>query len=193
METTNLIERLYQHHEDYGQGHAQNLFQVCLDCKEAAEKIQKLQRFIDDMLGDHYVDYLEFYINRCEKLEKELSIQRMLVLNGESAIETNKILTQRIAKLILERDEAIEDIKKAIVSDDICVYCKNHHDCEEKDCGEYFDGQGVTDKDGEEFDWKWSCEDFNWGECPKLRNTPCNGCMQNDFSGFEWHGLREEN
>ena len=38
----------------------------------AAEKLQELQQLIDDMLGDHYVDYLEFYTNRCRELEDEL-------------------------------------------------------------------------------------------------------------------------
>lgn len=38
----------------------------------AANKLEDLQRFIDDMLGDHYVDYLEFYTNRCRELEEEL-------------------------------------------------------------------------------------------------------------------------
>ena len=40
--------------------------------REAANKLEELQRFIDDMLGDHYVDYLEFYANRCRELEDKL-------------------------------------------------------------------------------------------------------------------------
>ena len=40
--------------------------------EEAADRLEQLQRFIDDMLGDHYVDYLEFYANRCRELEEEL-------------------------------------------------------------------------------------------------------------------------
>ncbi len=38
-----LTERLYKHNEDWGQGRAQNFFQVCLDCKTAAEAIESLQ------------------------------------------------------------------------------------------------------------------------------------------------------
>ena len=38
----------------------------------AAEKLEALQQLVDDMLGDHYVDYLEFYTNRCRELEEEL-------------------------------------------------------------------------------------------------------------------------
>lgn len=71
METNELIERLYQHHEDYGQGRTQNFFKVCSDCKEAAIKLRQLQAIIDDMLGDHYVDYLDFYTNRCRELEEQ--------------------------------------------------------------------------------------------------------------------------
>lgn len=39
----------------------------------AAEKLQELQQLVDDMLGDHYVDYLDFYTNRCRELEERLS------------------------------------------------------------------------------------------------------------------------
>lgn len=38
----------------------------------AAEKLEELQQLVDDMFGDHYVDYLEFYTNRCRELEEEL-------------------------------------------------------------------------------------------------------------------------
>jgi hypothetical protein len=34
--------------------------------------MQILGKMIDDMNNDHYVDYLEFYANRCRKLEEEL-------------------------------------------------------------------------------------------------------------------------
>ena len=72
METNELVERLYQHYEDFGQVYPVSLFEVCCDCKEAAHKIEQLQRLIDDMLGDHYVDYLEFYTNRCRELEEKI-------------------------------------------------------------------------------------------------------------------------
>lgn len=83
METTSeLIERLYQHHEDYGQGYTSNFYEVCYDCKNAAIKLEQLQQYIDDMLGDHYVDYLEFYVNRCRELEERLDAIRRFVENN---------------------------------------------------------------------------------------------------------------
>lgn len=39
---------------------------------EAAKHLEKLMRIIDDMYGDHYVDYLDWYANRCRELEEEL-------------------------------------------------------------------------------------------------------------------------
>ena len=39
---------------------------------KAADKLEQLQGLVDDMLGDHYVDYLEFYANRCRELEEKL-------------------------------------------------------------------------------------------------------------------------
>lgn len=40
--------------------------------EEAANKLEQFQNFIDGLLGDHYVDYLEWYANRCRELEEEL-------------------------------------------------------------------------------------------------------------------------
>ena len=40
--------------------------------EEAANKLEQLQQLVDDMLGDHYVDYLDWYANRCHTLEEEL-------------------------------------------------------------------------------------------------------------------------
>ena len=46
MDYEKMIERLYQHNEDYGQGKIQNFFQVCLDCKEAATVLQYLNEVV---------------------------------------------------------------------------------------------------------------------------------------------------
>lgn len=73
MTTTELIERLYQHHEDYAQGYIQDFFSVFADCKEAAIKLGQLQQLVDDMTNDHHVDHLEFYENRCRELEEKMS------------------------------------------------------------------------------------------------------------------------
>lgn len=73
MTTRELIKRLYQHHEDYVLGYTQDLLQICFDCREAADRLEIVMRLIDDMSSDHYVDYLEFYANRCRELEEELS------------------------------------------------------------------------------------------------------------------------
>lgn len=166
METTELIKKLYQHHEDYGDGKTQNFFDICCDCKEAAERLAYLQRFIDDILGDHYIDYLDFYTARCNELED---------------------------KLQSEKNAAIKDINELVLnSEDICEYCKNYIPCNGKDCEHYIDGVGMKDESGNQYDLEWSCMDFNYGECSKLENTPCNGCMDCNFGHFKWRGLADE-
>lgn len=74
MEMSELVSRLYQYNEDCEQGYILRikLSDICHDCLMAANKIVSLQSIIDDMLGDHYVDYLEFYANRCRELEEKL-------------------------------------------------------------------------------------------------------------------------
>ena len=71
MLTTNeLIKRLRESMDsEYIQ---QNDDKIITLLKIAAEKLEKLQQLADDMLGDHYVDYLDWYANRCRELEDEL-------------------------------------------------------------------------------------------------------------------------
>ena len=45
----------------------------CYLIEEAADKLEQLQQLVDDMTNDHYVDYLEFYENRCRELEEKMS------------------------------------------------------------------------------------------------------------------------
>lgn len=47
-------------------------FERYLMLNEAADKLEQLQKLVDDMLGDHYVDNLDWYANRCRELEEEL-------------------------------------------------------------------------------------------------------------------------
>jgi hypothetical protein len=67
---------------------------------------------------------------------------------------------------------------------DLCSLCKNIIACEEKKCEKYI--SGIGDAEGKYPEWKWSCMDFDFGECPLMENTPCNGCIQNDSGGFEF-------
>ena len=58
-----------------------------------------------------------------------------------------------------------------------------------KECDKYIEGVGGYGQDGKHFpDWKWSCMDFDFGTCPRLEDTPCNECFDNDCKGFEWRG-----
>lgn len=95
IETTQLIERLWKHHEDYGQGRVQNFFEVCYDCKQAGDKLSSLQCIVDDMYGDHYVDYLDFYANRCGELEEEVE-------HLQNTIKNYKKERQQIVELLTD-------------------------------------------------------------------------------------------
>ena len=43
MDIETLIERLYKHHTDWGEGRTQDFFEVCLDCKDTATALSTLQ------------------------------------------------------------------------------------------------------------------------------------------------------
>lgn len=133
--------------------------------------------------------FIEEAINALEKLSAEnkqlrtnLIMQTALAQNGQSAIETNRQLTKWL-------NAAVEDIKKAIDSDDICSFCKHNVFCQGEKCDQYIEGEGMENtKTGTYTDEKWTCMDFNYGTCPKLANTLCNGCFENNMDGFEWKG-----
>ena len=42
--------------------------------KEAANKLEQLQELVDGLLGDHYVDYLDYYTSYCRELEEKLDM-----------------------------------------------------------------------------------------------------------------------
>ena len=117
-----------------------------------------------------------------KQLRNDLIMQTALAQNGQSAIETNKHLTKQL-------NAAISDIKNAIDSDDICSFCKYDVFCHGEQCDKYIEGRGMTfENTGQYIDEKWTCMDFNYGTCPKLEDTQCNGCFDNNMRGFEWKG-----
>lgn len=135
---------------------------------------------------DKIIDLLKCAVETLEKLvyeNKQLHIQQSLAQNGQSAIETNKHLIKRISVLLKEIREL------AIKSEDVCKYCKHYQPCDGKNCKDYIEGKGAWDDKHCYYDWVWSCQDFNYGECPKLENTPCNGC--NFKNNWEWRDVNE--
>ena len=70
----------------------------------------------------------------------------------------------------------------------LCESCKNYIPCKGKECEHYESGIGATDEQGNKYNWKWDCRDFNYGECEVLENTPCKGCFDNDLKNFDWNG-----
>lgn len=71
METRELVKAI----RDYT-GRQDMPFERYLILTEASDKLEQLQQLVDDMLGDHYVDYLDWYANRCRELEEKLEEQQ---------------------------------------------------------------------------------------------------------------------
>ena len=92
-----------------------------------------------------------------------------------------------IIQLSIKYETLLKDFKEFMLNtDDVCKYCKHNQPCCGKECELYIEGKEAWDHNGCKHDWEWSCKDFNFGECPMLENTPCNGCIKNDYSGFEY-------
>lgn len=76
MYIRDLIESLRDVISDYNDPNGETFYFDTNDAwlvTEAANRLEELQRIIDDMTNDHYVDYLDWYSNRCRELEEELS------------------------------------------------------------------------------------------------------------------------
>ena len=102
-----------------------------------------------------------------------------LAENGQSAIETSQILAEKL-------QAAVADIKQAISGDDHCLLCAHYVPCLGKECDSYTEGDKLIDEKGKYISWKWTCQDFDWGDCPKMDVLPCKNC---DFvSDFVWRG-----
>lgn len=147
------------------------------------ELIKALRDYAHNYINDNSYDFNPgLALMVADRMEQLIALAE----NGQSAIDTNKRLVKHIDNLQAQLDMAIEDIKVALNTDDICSLCEHYIKCEGEDCKYYMSGYGLKDEKGNYIHWPWSCEDFTWGECPKLENTPCNGC---DFTNnFKWHG-----
>jgi hypothetical protein len=44
-----------------------------VDLEEVAYRLGELTQVINDMMNDHYTDYLEYYAERCWQLEEEIT------------------------------------------------------------------------------------------------------------------------
>ena len=76
--------------------------------KAAADKLEELQRLIDDATSDHYVDALDFYSERCRELEEKI----------EKTKRTNPIISKSEFRQILnklkENEEFIDEINNVL-------------------------------------------------------------------------------
>lgn len=100
---------------------------------------------------------------------------------------------EKYEQLLIEKEQMVQAIKCMTSDGNICEFCSNKVKCESKKCEKYCEGKGGWGENGQHFpDWKWSCEDFDFGTCPLLENTPCNGCFENDYSGFEFKTIEVE-
>ena len=126
---------------------------------------------------------LEQLLAENKKLRNDLIMKTALAQNRQNIIENDKQLAKRFESLLKDFKEFMLDSK------DVCKYCKHNQSCYGNKCELYIEGREAWGHKGCKHDWEWSCMDFTYGECPKLENTPCNGCIKNKMRGFEWRGM----
>lgn len=115
---------------------------------------------------------------------EEINTYKKLSENGQRAIETNELLVEKFKKLL--------KLTKQILSEcdyDGCLHCTHYIECGKEKCNYYEEGIGMEDDKGNKYpNMKWTCMDFNYGECRKYEkenNTLCKDCK--NMSNWEWN------
>ena len=106
MDVEKLIERIYKHDKDYGEGRTQDLFRVCLDCKDAAAALSTLQAENEKLR------------NEVERQRRSADDRKHLYENAERAYM--KVVAE-LEQVKRERDAAIEYLREI----EWCAGCKN--------------------------------------------------------------------
>lgn len=126
----------------------------------------------------HYFADVPLVMEAVEKLEHlDAHNANLVSANTELSCE----LHDAAESLIRAREQRDNFAKH---TDGGCTYCKHNIDCLGEKCEGFC--KGVGDASGKYPNFRWTCEDFVFGTCPKREGTPCEGCFDNDFSGFEW-------
>lgn len=124
-------------------------------------------------------------VSNTDKLEEQIKKYKALAENGQSAIETNKLLTEKFNKLLKLTKQFLREGNDA----DGCMYCKHYIECRTQKCPYYEEGVGMEDDKGNKYpNMKWTCMDFNYGECRRYEedgNTFCKDCK--NMSNWEWN------
>lgn len=95
--------------------------------------------------------------------------------NNNNSIDLNKQLFSDFKNILFNQKEA-----------NPCDFCKFQvTDCS-KNCKNYQEGVGVVDENGNFFEWKWTCFDWEFGTCDRLENTPCHNCWAKNYNFVNW-------
>ena len=111
MDYDKLIERLYKHDKDYGEGRTQDFFRVCLDCKDAATTLSTLraenERFRKEL--EYEREHANAYHEECGQLEAENEKLRETVDKYATAARVIALHLKPFCDESLPYDEMIAD------------------------------------------------------------------------------------
>ena len=107
MDIEKLIERLYKHDKDYGEGRTQDFFRVCLDCKDAATALSTLQAENEKLR---------------ETVDKYATAARVIALHLKPFCDESLPYDEMIADAARKASDELEQVKRE--NDALWAYIK---------------------------------------------------------------------
>lgn len=135
--------------------------------------IQSMRKYSErTMTTAEYQTIIATAANELERLNKMIDDE-----NGDAFLDYYDFYVKKSFKLFQQKERLIEILKKE--AQDLCKYCK-HKDlyCNGVPCEQFINTTNYNGKTK-------TCMDENFGECPKLKDSPCAKCIHNN-DGFEW-------
>lgn len=108
--------------------------------------------------------------------------------------EYYRVLLSEKMETDLLNQKLLKDLRHILIDnteENPCDYCIHHIHCKSKQCVNYEEGFELENEQGKRYNMKWSCEDFDYGTCDRLKDTPCYNCIQENFQNWEYDGKRK--
>ena len=102
--------------------------------------------------------------SRIQSTNSELESERRKSVDANAEIVKNRSQIRQLEaslattkKRVAEKDSLIDIMKKNLMTEDVCSFCKHDTPCQGEKCDKYIEGRGMTfEKTGQNIDENWT-------------------------------------